>query len=609
MGLSQSLYTGYSGLHTHQRSMDNLSNNLANVNTVGYKKSDFMFSSFFKKAISGGNPEVNGRSATNPIGVGLGTTTGAISTNFKQGSTEQTGKPLDCFINGNGFFLAGTRHGTALTRNGSFYLDPTNNPNERMLCVGEGMPIQGWNARDGVISPSQTIEDVLIPAIGDKMEGQSTSELKLTGVLPTVAKDSDFAGKQTDTLSLAGNLQGDGQTLRTHIYAPVTQSSNGSAIKDEIQKIEVEIAFSGPTLSADGTTNSYTWTMTTVDWPNPGDPGVQVYPAEGDPTFSQGEMAFHATGSTSLKVGAGQSVSRKVEPGQSRVSTDTVDEEGNTIRSTFRLPSDFTVDVSRLTNLNDSPTGAGLETWHVNGNPTGTIVRTLGMFDDYTDFELVADENGLETNKPVRRVEPRENAIIFSRTDSDETGNTWSWESTMGGDSGELKFNTRGELVNSTQEGDTIQYNFEEVQNTNYEATMMIKEQNGYRDGLMTDVSIDANGKVIGHYSNQRSVTHAQLAIGTVPNINGLEGATGTLFYPGVASGGIQVGIAGDYAGELGLEPIGAGVIQTQVLERSNVDLAMEFTNMIQIERGYQFNSKVVMTSDEMLQTALQTKR
>ncbi|MCC8107496.1 MAG: flagellar hook-basal body complex protein, partial [Planctomycetes bacterium] len=199
--------------------------------------------------------------------------------------------------------------------------------------------------------------------------------------------------------------------------------------------------------------------------------------------------------------------------------------------------------------------------------------------------------------------------ILFLRTDSDETGHTWSWESTMGGDSGELKFNTRGELVNSTQEGNTVQYNFEDVMNTNYEATMMIKEQDGYRDGTMTEISIDANGKIIGHYTNQRTVTHAQLAIGTVANLNGLEGSSGTLFYPGIASGGIQIGIAGDSSGSLGLDPIGAGAIQTHVLESSNVDLAMEFSNMIQIERGYQFNSKVVMTSDEMLQTALQTKR
>ena len=114
MGLSQSLYTGWSGLATHQKSMDNLAGNLSNVNTVGYKKSDFLFSDLFKKAmITGGIPADGDRSATNPKNVGLGVSTGAILHNFTRGPVETTNNPLDCALTGNGFFMVDTSRGMA----------------------------------------------------------------------------------------------------------------------------------------------------------------------------------------------------------------------------------------------------------------------------------------------------------------------------------------------------------------------------------------------------------------------------------------------------------------------------------------------------------------
>lgn len=609
MGLSQSLYTGLTGLVTHQRSLDNSGNNLANVNTVGYRKSDFMFSNIFNKTLQGAMPAGDNGGSTNGKNLGLGVTTGAILNNFKQGSIEATGNPLDCAISGNGFFLANTSYGTALTRNGSFYLDHTLNPQQRMLCVGDGLAVQGWMAENGVVTPSNTVGNIYLPAYGDLMPGKITTDLDLTGILPTNTSTTDFSGKATNTLELKGNLSSTNNTLTTHIFAPVTRTDGVTTdYRDETQEIKVEITFDGPTLSADGTQNTYTWTMKTVDWPNVGDPSIQIYPPEDSSDLAVDEVSFYAQSSLDKKRAEGEVIDDKLTPGSTSVKS-VVQDGDRTISTYFNMPTDFTLDVSRLTNLADAPGGNTLETWHVNGNPKGSMARTVTVYDEYTDFAEGTDENGNAIMEAVRRVEARENTIYFTQTEQDETGLTWSWRSSLDDATGTLKYNTIGDLVSSEQSGGRIDYDFSETRSINYAGSLQVTGQDGYRDGYLEDISIDQNGKIWGHYTNDVSEALAQLAIGTVPNTSGLSSSAGTLFYTGPASGNLQIGVAGDSEYDFGLPRIGAGVIKSSNLENSNVDLSQEFTNLINIERGYQFNSRVVSTSNEMLQTALQMKQ
>lgn len=602
MGLSQSLYTGYSGLHTHQRSMDNIGNNLANINTVGYKRSDYLFNSLFKQALNnGGMPAVNDRSATNPKNLGLGVTTGTIATNFTQGAPEETGNPLDCALTGNGFFMVGTPGGTALTRNGSFYTDNMLSNGQRMLCVGDGLPVQGWNAVNGVVTPSTNTQNILLPSIGDRQQGQTTSEIDIEGILPTNTSDSDFSGSETTTIQLNGNIS-NGASFRTNIYASVTQTANGEpVVKDEVQAIPVEVRFSGPTVSPDGTTSSYSWTMHTVDWPNPGDPPVQVYASSEDPTGMRDSVSFHTSGNAERGHGAGQAVSDVVNPGASEVSATLTGEDGTETTTSFNLGSDFNLEVSHLTNLPSSPTGDGVEVWHVDGNPTGTMARTVTIFDEYNGFEGV---NGVM--QPVRMCQARPDTLFFRRTGEDNAGTDWEWKSSAGG-AGTLRFDTHGELSASNQTSGGMDYNFTDMQNIAHSGSITPVRQDGYRDGTLEEFTIDQHGTIWGRYSNDHAEALAQLAIGNVPNTTGLSGASGTLYYPNTASGEIMIGIAGDGAqGNLGLAPIGAGGLRSGRLESSNVDTAIEFASLIRTERGYQFNSRVITTSDQMLQTALQ---
>ncbi len=604
MGLSNSLYLGYSGMATHQKCLDNTGNNLANVNTTGFKQKDFGFSTLFSQALNTGNTPATGmRSSVNPKTAGMGVTIGATTTNFRQGPIEYTGNPLDFAITGRGFFLAKTGSGgLALTRDGSFYSDPSG-----MLCVGNGLPVQGWMAQNGVVTPSTTVENIYIPPLGSILKGQNTNNVILSGVLPTNTNTSDFGGIPTTDLALKGDLAA-GNTLTTSVYVASNQTG-GNAYSNEVREVQVQINFSGPTPSGDGTASSYSWTMTTMDWPNPGDPPVQIYPMADDPGFSRGTVSFHNQANATDKYGVGQAIQNTVSPGSTMVKSVSTDANGNEIVNSFTMPSGFTVDVSRLTNLGNAPGGNGLETWSVNGNPKGTMARTVTVYDTQTSFIQTTDANGNVVVNPEASVEARDSMMFFTYEGADDVSRTWSWRSSNG-DRGTLAFGTDGSLVAAGGNAGTPKYDFSDMRSINYNGSIEIVSQDGYRDGVMRELATDQYGKIYARYSNGITDLIAQIAMGDVPNPAGLLTGSSTLFYVGSASGELMIGTPGDEKGSSsGLPAIGAGSLTSGSLESSNVDLTNEFATMITTERGYQLNSRVVSVSNEMLQTLLNVKR
>jgi flagellar hook protein FlgE len=124
-------------------------------------------------------------------------------------------------------------------------------------------------------------------------------------------------------------------------------------------------------------------------------------------------------------------------------------------------------------------------------------------------------------------------------------------------------------------------------------------KQDGYAAGDLQSKTINAAGVIVGTYSNGQQLNLAQ-ATCIFKNQQGLERAGSTLFTKSNNSGDPLIGEAGTS---------GRGSLQAGVLEMSNVDLAEEFTNMIVTERGYQSNSRVITTSDELLQELLSLKR
>ena len=127
-----------------------------------------------------------------------------------------------------------------------------------------------------------------------------------------------------------------------------------------------------------------------------------------------------------------------------------------------------------------------------------------------------------------------------------------------------------------------------------------IESQNGFPVGSLSDLDIDSNGVITGLYSNGQRRTLAQVAVGSFSNIEGLTKVGQTMYMESNNSGELVIDKA--LSG-------GRGVIRSGSLEMSNVDLSQQFTDMIITQRGFQANSRIITTSDEMLQELVNLKR
>ncbi len=141
--MMRSMFSGVSGLRAHQTKMDVIGNNVANVNTLGFKSGRVTFQEVFNQTLRGaGAPDAAlGRGGTNPMQIGLGTGVGAIDTMMTRGSSQRTDNPTDLSIEGEGFFIVKGSNADSFkfTRAGNFGLDKLGN-----LVSGSGMNVYGW---------------------------------------------------------------------------------------------------------------------------------------------------------------------------------------------------------------------------------------------------------------------------------------------------------------------------------------------------------------------------------------------------------------------------------------------------------------------------------
>lgn len=145
--MMRSLYSGVTGLKSHQTKMDVIGNNIANVNTVGFKSGRVMFQEVLNQTLKTASaPDAaNSRGGTNPMQVGLGLSVGAIDTITTRGSFQRTENPTDVAIDGEGYFIVrvGENDENKFTRAGNFGLDKEGN-----LVTANGLRVQGWQTFD-----------------------------------------------------------------------------------------------------------------------------------------------------------------------------------------------------------------------------------------------------------------------------------------------------------------------------------------------------------------------------------------------------------------------------------------------------------------------------
>lgn len=189
--MQQTLYTAITGLKAHQRKMDIIGNNIANVSTTGFKKSRGTFSELFVQTLQGAYiPQTGNSGGVNPRQVGMGTQMTAIDVIHSQGTIIGTGKNTDVAIQGRGFFVSQDRNGLEVyTRDGNFNVDAEGN-----LVTSEGLFVKGYTAdQDGNVNANNGNPQPLKIELNTTAPPKSTSDMKMAGNLfrPQVLKANE----------------------------------------------------------------------------------------------------------------------------------------------------------------------------------------------------------------------------------------------------------------------------------------------------------------------------------------------------------------------------------------------------------------------------------
>ncbi len=178
----RSMFAAVTGLRAHEAFMDVVGNNIANVNTTGYKSSSVLFEDLLSQQLSGAGSPTAATGGTNPSQVGLGVRLSSVMNNFAQGATQETGRSTDFAIQGDGFFAVDQGGATTYTRNGSFSLDSNGN-----LVTADGAFVEGWQAdQQGDVSTNASVGHLKIP-VGQIINPVTTSNIQVGGNLPADA--------------------------------------------------------------------------------------------------------------------------------------------------------------------------------------------------------------------------------------------------------------------------------------------------------------------------------------------------------------------------------------------------------------------------------------
>jgi flagellar hook protein FlgE len=231
----RSLYSGISGLRAEQTMLDVTSNNIANVNTTGFKSSSVQFEDTLSQMVSAAGLATNAKAGTNPNQVGLGVRVAAVTNNLTEGSQTTTGNNLDAMISGDGYFVTQTGSSTLYTRNGSFHWD-----SQGRLSTADGSLVQGWNGVGGVVSTGGKPTTLTLPS-GTVAPANGTTSATLTGNLPSDAAAKTSLERDITVYSADGtarqltvNFTADDTTAGLWNYE-ITDGTGTAATKGTVQ--------------------------------------------------------------------------------------------------------------------------------------------------------------------------------------------------------------------------------------------------------------------------------------------------------------------------------------------------------------------------------------
>ena len=554
--MMRGMYAGVSGLKTHQTRMDVIGNNIANVNTVAFKSSSVTFQDMLYQNLSGasGANAITGVGGVNAKQVGLGVTLGATNINITgAGAAETTGRGFDIRLtdsNSTNFFIVNNGSENVFTRSGSFYVDGAGN----LAMTSTGYTVMGWQV-DPVTG--EVVKDTVSALRIMKPENmtsppEATTDATMSGVI-----DKNDPDVSSDT-GLVKNL---------NFYDKLGYSYTA---RFAIKKLDDKGNF---TVELDSILDS------------------------------NGKAIIDADTATNAQLEAIFGVQRQ-DTTQYNLQ-DNYKLVGNQIQYTDAKGQVHNLQYNaQATPPHYVQNGAG-------NNVTHSLKDVFGVSQDMLDrltikppkAQIKAGFNG--TNLPFEITDTRVSLNLkFSPADGKFMGIGGGTEP-----SAVLKLTDPALFPNNNFENITI--DFSKTQNTNNggKSTVSMDTGNvndkslgkGKKLGDLIGLSVDNNGKIFGSYDNGNTELLGQIAVAQFANASGLEKLGDNCYGTTLNSG--------DFDG-IGLEVSADGSKMTSgELEMSNVDLSQEFTNMIVTQRGFQANSRIITTSDTMLEELVNLKR
>lgn len=679
--MMRSLFAGVSGLRNHQTRMDVIGNNIANVNTIGFKAGRVNFKEMFASTLRGATRATERTSGTNPMQLGLGMDIAAIDTLFSQGSLESTGRLTDLAIDGDGFFVLRSGNTTYFTRAGSFGFDADG----RLVDTTTGWTVQGKLAdATGAIPAGAEIQDINIP-FGMVIPAQATSQISYAGNLDASAQPvgtitrtnsllaiekagdntplSDLFARGQANAFIKGLVSGvttftvnDGTISKTYTYVDNdTAVGNGlfTSLEDLMAEINHDFTSFGAALNANGavemTDLSGAAHTLTFESNNPtlqsafaGANGV----VDGTTGLTTASDEFsHYAKDTELLVNLRNAFGESL----GLANNNTIDIRalvgGNPVTSSLTVNAATSTLTDLLAAMNTALSIQNVSALSVAENGAIVVQGDPGTANAIESLQISSSANsvfnaafGFNEQQKARDVTHSASITVFDALGNEhvvtltftktETPNQWTWSASAGGgeallsgNSGTVTFNADGSLdsfmfddgsaalqldPNTGADPLSIELlpgtsgSFDGLTQFAGRSSVIANNQDGYGRGELEEVKIDLAGQISGVFSNGVSRTLAQLSLAMFNNPAGLTKAGNNAFVSSANSGVAIYGEAGDL--------IPAAIV-SGALEMSNVDLATEFANMIIAQRGFQANSRVITTSDEMLTEVVNLKR
>lgn len=546
----RAMNSGVSGMRNHQVRLDVLGNNIANVNTIGYKGQRVNFQVQFSQTLRGAAAPGGGVGGTNPSQIGLGMQVGSIDLLMAQGALQVTGRSTDLAISGEGFFVLNDGTKNVYTRDGQFDFDRAGN----LIKTSNGFRVMGWNAMEVNGTPTVTTarapEPIIVPR-STSIPPQATDYLEFNGNLSSKAK--------VPYLPAAGNL------INT---TPVSPAAGSTLAGPTVTMTDSQGNIRGGSLSFTKTaanTWDVTFTPTAGHFTNPVAP------------VNMGTVTFDAvTGNYSTDTLSAVTLTPPglIEPMEFKLDPSLLTHNASPFSvapAAVAEQSEVKLSVKMFDSLGNERSGTVVFTRASTNAWTARFEPTPGHFTQntpqYLTGNVVFDSRG----------------ILSSNTLGQITLNPTLGANAMTVD---LRVGTPGQATGMTQfAGDN---------------SAVLANQSGYGAGELSGVMLDDSGLITGTFTNGRTRVLGQVAVANFSNPAGLAADGDNVFVDSNNSGEPQIGIAG-----LG----GRGTLQSGALEGSNVDLAQTFSDLIVAQRGFQSNSRIISSSDEVLQELMNLKR